>query len=73
MLYSAGLLCADSLLLMSLGAAGTNDKRTLLAVARRLLSSFCTAEWADSVCLQIVMPLASGQDSVAGVGKNDHG
>jgi hypothetical protein len=26
--YSAGLLCADSLLLMSLDAAGTNDKHT---------------------------------------------
>jgi hypothetical protein len=29
--YSAGLLCMDSLILMSLDAAGTNDKHTLLA------------------------------------------
>jgi hypothetical protein len=31
MQYSAGILCADSLLLMSLDAAGTNDKHTLPA------------------------------------------
>jgi hypothetical protein len=71
--YSAGLLCTDSLLLMSLDAAGINDKHTLLTVARRLLLSFRTAEWAELMCWRIPMPLASGQDSVARVGKNNHG
>jgi hypothetical protein len=73
MQYSAGLLCADSLLLMSLDAAGTNGKHTLLAVARRLLLSYHTAEWAKLMCWRITMPLASRQDSAAGVGKSDHG
>jgi hypothetical protein len=71
--YSARLLCADGLPLMSLDAAGTNDKHTLLAVARWLLLSFRTAESAEPVCWRIMMPLISGQDSVARVGKNDHG
>jgi hypothetical protein len=51
MQYSAGPLCADSLLLISLDAAGTNDKYTLPAVARRLLLSSCTAEWAELMWL----------------------
>jgi hypothetical protein len=71
--YSAGLLCVDSLVLMSLDAAGTNDKHTLRAVARRLPLSSRTAEWAELVCWQIAMPLASRQDIVARVGKNDYG
>jgi hypothetical protein len=70
--YSAGLLCVDSLLLMSL-AAGGNDKHTMLAVPRRILLSSRTAEWAELVCWRIAMPLASGQDIVAGVGKNNYG
>jgi hypothetical protein len=71
--YSAGLLCTDSLLLMSLDAAGANDKHTLLAALGRLLLSSRTAEWVELVCWRIAMPLASGQDIVAGVGKNDYG
>jgi hypothetical protein len=61
--------CARFLLLINLHAAGTNDKPTLLAVTRRLLSSFRTAEWAQPMCPRIAMPLASGQHSVAGVGE----
>jgi hypothetical protein len=57
------------LLLMNLDLAGTNNKHTLLAVPRRLLLSFRTAEWVEPMCPRIAMPLASGQDSVAGVGE----
>jgi hypothetical protein len=71
--YSAALLCADSLLLMSLDAAGTNDKHTPPAVPRRLLLSSRTVEWAELVCWQIPLSLASRQDIVARVGKNDYG
>jgi hypothetical protein len=60
---------ARFLLLMNLDAAGTNDKPTLLAVTKRLLLSFRTAEWAEPMCPRIAMPLASGQDSVVGMGE----
>jgi hypothetical protein len=33
--YSAGLLCADSILLMSIDVAGTYDKNTLLAASNQ--------------------------------------
>jgi hypothetical protein len=45
----------------------------LLAVPRRLLLFSRTAEWAELVRWRIAMPLASGQDIVATVGKNDYG
>jgi hypothetical protein len=60
---------ARFLLLINLDPAGTNDKHTLLAVTRQLLLSFRTPEWAEPMCPRIAMPLASGQDSVAGVGE----